>query len=476
LLQHSPLAVALLALALGGVVGGIAALSPLYAAAGLLALLVGSIFLTSITLGLAITFAIITLLPFGTLPFKAIVTPTLLSLALAGLMLVWGLRLLARSDSYDLRLSPVGLPLLAFLGLTLFSLVRGAGGLPDAPTLHNYLKFVLGVLFFFTLLNGVRTRAQMRFVLRMLIIAGGMAALLGMLLYALNDATAERLLVALSRIGYPESGRVLRYVEDDPEGLERAIGTSVDPNSFGGMLALVLALAAAQLVARQPVLQRWLLGSIVALMGVVLLLTFSRAALIGVIVAAMYLATVRYRRLWWAIIGGGILMALLLVGLGIAEEFARRFVEGLQFKDQAQQMRLAEYRNALAIIQRYPLVGIGFGQAPEIDLVAGVSSIYLAIAQRMGLPALALFLGIMALWFLRSWQAARHLDDERAAWLLGTQAGLAAALAVGLADHYFFNIEFSHMGALFWGCAGIGMAIPLLDEDEQAAAPRAASR
>ena len=59
-------------------------------------------------------------------------------------------------------------------------------------------------------------------------------------LYALNDQTALRLLMALGRLGYPTTGRVLRYVEDDPGGLERAIGTSVDPNSFGGMLALHL--------------------------------------------------------------------------------------------------------------------------------------------------------------------------------------------------------------------------------------------
>jgi hypothetical protein len=41
-------------------------------------------------------------------------------------------------------------------------------------------------------------------------------------------------------------------------------------------------------------------------------------------------------------------------------------------------------------------------------------------------------------------------DDERTAWLVSLQAALAAALAVGLLDHYYFNIEFSHMSALLW--------------------------
>jgi hypothetical protein len=43
--------------------------------------------------------------------------------------------------------------------------------------------------------------------------------------------------------------------------------------------------------------------------------------------------------------------------------------------------------------------------------------------------------------------------------LLGLQAAIVAALAVGLLDHYFFNIEFSHMVALFWGSIGLALAI-----------------
>jgi hypothetical protein len=344
--------------------------------------------------------------------------------------------------------------------------VLGAHGIPDTLTLHNYGKFVLGVLLFFSMVNCIRTREQARFVVRSLIICGGLAALVGLFLYVLDDPLSLRLLVSLGRIGYPTSGRVLRYVEDDPDGLERAIGTSVDPNSYGGMLALIMALSAAQLFAGRPVLRRWLLLGLTSVMGLALILTFSRAALFGIIFAAIYLATVRYRRLWWVMIGAGVLATMLLFGLGMAQDFIQRLSEGVQFKDQAQQMRLAEYQNALNIIKRYPVFGIGFGQAPEIDLVAGVSSIYLTIAERMGLVGLAAFLGIVAAWFIRSWQAAPQLDDERASWLLGTQAGLVAALSVGLADHYFFNIEFSHMVALFWGCMGLGFAILHIDEEE----------
>jgi O-antigen ligase len=180
-------------------------------------------------------------------------------------------------------------------------------------------------------------------------------------------------------------------------------------------------------------------------------------------VAAIYVATVRYRRLWWLIVGGGLLATFLLVFLGVGEQFVNRVVQGVQFQDQANQMRLAEFNNAIAVIQAYPFFGIGFGLAPDIDLVAGVSSIYLAIAQRIGIIGLIYFLVLMGALFVQSWQSmqraiAQH-DEVHASWLIGFQAGIVAALAVGLLDHYFFNIEFSHMTALLWCTIGLKLAI-----------------
>jgi O-antigen ligase len=458
---------ALAALALGGLAGTAAAFGPLYAAAAVVGLVVGYAMLTSTTAGLLSAVAIITLLPFGTLPFKAIITPNFLELALSALLGVWVLRMLARPYEHPLRLSPLGLPLLGFLGLTLFSLVLGAGGLPDTLTLHNYFKFVLAVLLFFSVLNCVRTREQARLLVRAVLVCGGLAALLGLALLALNDETALRILTALGRIGYPTEGRVLRFIEAGAgTGRERAIGTSVDPNSFGGMLALICGLALPQLVAPRPVLRRWLLACIVGCVALAVLLTNSRAALGSLLVAAAYIATLRYRRLWWAIALAG-LVGLALIGSGLGEAFVQRVIEGVQFRDQANQMRLAEFQNAIAIIERYPVFGIGFGSAPEIDLVAGVSSIYLTIAERLGLVGLTCFLGLVAAFFIHNIRALRVADEEAASWLLGVQAAIAAAMAVGVLDHYFFNIEFSHMVALFWGCIGLGYAIASLDSDDK---------
>jgi O-antigen ligase len=455
--------VALLAVLLGLAGGAAVAFGPFWAAfVALAALACGYAMLVNSAVGLAVVFFLITVLPFGTLPFKAVLTPSFLELALIALLAVWLLRLLARPEE-SLHLTPLGLPIIGFLGVTLFSFLLGSNGSPDSLTLHNYFKFILAVLLFFSVVNCVRTPKQAAWALRFLIIGGAISALIGLILYAMRDSTALQLLTALGRIGYPTTGRVLRYVEDDPSGIERAIGLSVDPNSYGGMLALVGALTITQAVAERPALPRPLLIAMAGATALTTLLTASRAAIGGLLVGTLYAATLRYRRLWWPILGAALLAALLFLVFGLGAHFVERFVQGAQFRDQANLMRLNEYRNAIEIISRYPIFGIGFAQAPDLDLGAGVSSIYLALAERIGLVGLFAFLAIVTAFFIRGWRALRlalsQRDVERGGWLISLQAGITAALAVGLLDHYFFNIEFSHMVALFWGCIGLALAL-----------------
>ena len=86
-------------------------------------------------------------------------------------------------------------------------------------------------------------------------VAAGTQAVVALILYVMPDVTAERTLIRLARIGYPNGG-VIRYIEDNPALAERAIGTWVDPNALGGFLAVTAAMIAPQVFSRKPVL-RW---------------------------------------------------------------------------------------------------------------------------------------------------------------------------------------------------------------------------
>jgi O-antigen ligase len=447
----APLVGGLLLGAAGGL--AVAALGPLLPLLLLGAATGAALVLVEPRWGLLGALGVIALLPYGTLPFKVGLTPTLLSLAILATGAVFALRLLLRREERFVA-TPLDGPLLLFLVVTLFAFVLGLGRGYTAQTFHDYAKMLLAVAFFFLLTNLLRARRDLRAALWALAAGGGAAALLALALYALGQG-AERLLVRLAVVGYP-TGRLIRFIEDDPAKAQRITGTAVDPNSFAGFLMVVLVLLVAQGAARRPLLPRPLAALAAAPVALCLLLTYSRATWIGAACGVLFVAVLRYRWLLPPLGLGG--AAVLALGIGAA--YIERLILGLQLRDPATRLRLAEYRNALDIIREHPVFGVGFGAAPSIDLQTGVSSVYLTIAERTGLLGLALYLLVLSLLARQLWPAlrrpaARATPEGEAA--LALSGALAAAVATGVLDHYFFNIGFSHMVALFWGLAALAL-------------------
>jgi len=340
---------------------------------------------------------------------------------------------------------------LAFIFLALVSFAAGTAYAITAETTRLFLKIVNSILLYFTVLNCLRTRRQLEQLVAALIVAGSAAAALGLVLYFLPAAAATRLLSALRPLGYPTAD-VLRYIADTD--IQRAIGSAIDPNILGALLMLAAAVAVGQAVSPRPVLDRRLILALLVPLVAGLLLTYSRSSWMGLAAAGMFIGTLRHRRLWLAFL---LLAVALYYGiLPQGEGFVGHLQSGLQARDQASAMRLGEYRDALRLIGQYPWFGVGFGGAPAIDLYVGVSSIYLLIAEEMGLIGLGAFVVIVLALFWRSLRALPRLADPGAqALLLSTLAAVLAALVAGIFDHHFFNLRFPHTVALFWFLVGL---------------------
>lgn len=435
-----------------GMVGGVAVVAlpnPLLGFIAVAGLLVGGVMLARPLFTMWVVIGISCLLPFGVIPVKLGLTFTLLEASLLVLYVAWIFRLGAQvtGEGDKLVTTPFDWSIFLLVGLSLFALILGfqtAG----TDTIHNYFKLILAILAFFPIINLVRTQAVLDRLLKVIMLCGSLAGYVGAGLYVLPRDLQERLLVSLGIVGYPTEGRILRFILDDADTQpQRATGTAVDPNSFGGMLVLIIALLLTQLFSPRPLLKRWQL--VVLLLGpcASLFWTYGRGAQLGALGVAVLIATVKYRRLW--------LYALPFIAAGAAilpNTFLwNQFVAGFTLQDQSTQLRLSEYQNALDIIGRYPWFGIGFGTAPDPDLQEGVSMIYLTIAERMGLVGLAGFILVIVLFFLYVTSNFGKLTGEKEkANLLGLSGGIVGALSVGIVDHYFFNIEFAHMAALFW--------------------------
>ncbi|UCG23138.1 MAG: O-antigen ligase family protein [Chloroflexota bacterium] len=439
------------------VVGGLVLAfgGPIAAAGLLLAILAAMVVLREIEVGFWAIVIVVCLIPFATIPVDLGLTPTLLDLALAATVGIWFLRLVTGRQRSVIT-APVTLPLIIFVVLAVFAFIFGlANGPLTTNLLRHFAELLISLGFVFVVIDYFTEWDRLERMIGVIIMAGAGAAAAAIFLWLLPDTTANDILNMLQRVGYP-GGLVIRYIEENPELAERAIGTSVDPNALGGLLLMIGALLAPQLLAKRTALpRRW---TVVAggLIFVALILTFSRGALVGLAAGLGFVALARYRRLLPYLLAGGILFLVLPVTQGYLE----RFVEGIQGQDLATQMRFGEYRDAMSLIARYPLFGVGFAGSPDIDLYLGVANVYLTIGQQMGVSGLVSFAAVIGTVFgYGFFNRACFKGNERLdpIWI-GLHAALVGGLVVGIFDHYLFNIDFHHAVTVFWLFLGLAVA------------------
>jgi len=123
---------------------------------------------------------------------------------------------------------------------------------PTSTIARQFAETLLSISLTFVLVDLLRDSQSLRRLVLVIMLAVGAQAATTLTLYALPDELAERTLIRLARIGYPDGG-VIRYIEDNPEESERAIGTWVDPNALGGILAISAVMIAPQVFAHRPV-------------------------------------------------------------------------------------------------------------------------------------------------------------------------------------------------------------------------------
>lgn len=261
------------------------------------------------------------------------------------------------------------------------------------------------------------------------------------ILLHLGGAAGIQFLEALGTAGYPTTG-VARFLPD--QVTPRATGLLVDPNVLGVTLAAALPFGLTWIGGGQ---RRTALGlAAVALIGVALALTVSRASWIASAAGLLaWLALVRPR-----------LAAAAAAGLGAAVAAApvepfERIRLGLLGGDRSAALRLDEIREAFRVISRFPLLGVGYGDAPHPDIFAGVSNAWLWLAERAGVLAALTHLALVG----GAAQAAVKTAAADPA-LRPLLASLTAFAVAGLFDHHI--VSFPHLVFLVGGLVGLVVA------------------
>ena len=461
----SGLATGLLCLVVGVAWGALVGnLGALIATALLVAAIGGALMLCSTQWGFAALVGVIALLPFGALPVKLGFSPTFLDLVLLVLFLVWVVRVMTGRQR-ELVTTPLALPVAMFLLIAIATFIAGLShAYPTPNVVRRFAELLLGVALFYVVVNNLQRRAELEQITMAVVLFGSLEALIGVALYLIPSEWTIRILSTLGRFNYPTGWGVLRFINDDPRLPMRATSTSIDPNVLGGLMILVGVVIASQLFSQRPAsgwtLPKWLLAGCLSVVGLCLYFTYSRGSLLGLATALLLLGLLRYRTLLLLlIVGGGIFLLL-----PQSQPYIQHLLTGVRVLDRATQMRLGEYKDALILIGRYPWIGVGFAGTPDIDLYIGVSSLYLLIAEQMGLLGLASFLlalGVGFLYMMRAWRRMGPLSPCKPL-LLGFAAALVGGLVSGALDHYLFS--YPHGVALFWLFMGLAVASARLGE------------
>jgi len=464
----------LVGLAIGGIAGGIGLLlaiaGPVITAGALLGLLAGLYMLTNLSAALYGIVAVMALLPFGTFPFKISFTPTLLDIAFGTFILVY-LAQFMTGQRRGIRLTPVHGFIALYMCWLILSFVLGIRwARPTSADLRQFAETLLSIGMAFVLVDMIRDTRSLRRLVILLSVLAVCQSLIALGLYGLSDQTAENILVRLARVGYPNGG-VIRYIEDTPSMGERAIGTWVDPNALGGYLAISAAMLAPQLFARKPMIQpRWLLWIAEGTIALAMVLTYSRASMLAFAAALVAIGFFKGFRKFWVLLA---LAAGLILILPQTQSLVTRFIEAFTGQDQATQMRLGEYGDSLELIMRYPITGIGFTGSPSIDLYTDVASMYLIMANQIGLVGVGIFLSTMAAVFVFGWRWRHGAEGDDSHWPLhlGVHAALLAVLINSVADLYFFRTDFQGAITLFWLVVALALASAQIARSRRLSSP-----
>lgn len=224
----------------------------------------------------------------------------------------------------------------------------------------------------------------------------------------------------------------------------RLVSTFLDPNYAGALIMIVLLVQIAMVSSGWRV-PRWK----IATLAVALVVTLSRSSLLGATIGLIMI--VWARGLSKRILGmAGVAMIGVVAALPALLRFARQYNK-LALDDESGLSRLISWAHELVIISEHPIVGIGFNawgpiirQKNWIIIAAsafGQEGGLLFIAALTGFIGLALYLGMVAVMWLRSRAVAR--DPSRLAYERGIAVALPA-ITVAMIFHSLFSNSLLH--------------------------------
>lgn len=422
-----------------------------------LALVVGGIILVATTVKQEVgIYLLVFSVPFGSVAevdLGAIsVTPTEFLIALTAIS--WALKIVSQREA-RMTVAPLVWPLLGFIAILLLS-ATGASSLPLAfKEVAKWLELLLAFLF---VSNFITERRQAVLILACLLAATFLEALLGWYQFVARSGPE----------GFLIADRFLR-----------AYGTFGQPNPFAGYLSFTLTflggLVIVWLANRRgkkisKAFNLCLFAGAVILVGI--LMSFSRGALVGLVVAFAVMGIIVSRRsLGYLVLS--LFVGSLLLTLGAFQLLPQALVERLSVVTENFSLfdardvvvtpdnwaiveRMAIWQSAWDMFLSQPVLGIGPGNFPELypdyalphwpDAPPHAHNFYLNTLTEGGVLGLIGYVAFLMAFFVfasHAYRKTRAADTQRLVSRRGLVLGVIGAM-VGLLVHNFFDNLYVH--------------------------------
>ena len=406
--------------------------------------------------------------------------PWLPTMALAAIVIYTALCLAVKlfRQKRLLRIEPVDIMAAAFLAVTFFG---GIVSYSPASLKPGLLMVCLMLGYFLTVTLSTNREGLARCAAASAG-SGALVSLYGIVLYFTGG-------------GYSSGAWLDSSMFDGIRG--RAVATLENPNMLGEYLILIIPIAAAMLIGRGEGLRRVSAFLCMGIMGVCLLLTWSRGAWLGLIGAALLFLFMWHRRSVWVVLAG--LLSLPVLPAVLPASILSRITSIGNMADSSTSYRVYIWRATVAMIRDNFLTGIGIGEGAwdriyprysymGIEAAPHSHNLFLQIWLETGIVGILVFLAFLFLLYQAAFTFFRRLSDgavlrtpDISASVLaenlsasrsrrlsihqgrtqlrisaaGPLCGIFAVLVQGMTDYAWYNYR---LFLMFWLAAGLAMA------------------
>ena len=346
--------------------------------------------------------------------------------------------------------TPMDLPIVILLSMALVGLYPSVDPSMSKPVLY---KMIVEFALFYGLVNSFHSERRIRATVTVLLLAGTGASLLGLL--GTGGMSRDFLALLGSRRDF-----VLQLVR-------RLNEAGFNGNIVGGTLAMIFPLHLSLLLFDSKGLWKLLLGLSLPLVGCALLLTQSRGAIVGVVLALLLVGVWRSR---WVLVT----LPALLVGIFWAvrhfgtQQVSEFFLVTNTTMTAAGRSEL--WQRAIYMMQDFSYTGIGLGTfsrvmpvlyptfliGPDAE-VPHAHNLYLQLGVDLGIPGLVAGMALISGFLLIGISAlcrARRTQLEVVA--VGAMGGFLVYLIHGLVDNITFSAK---PGVIIWAIIGLTTAV-----------------